>query len=156
MAVSVGSFVVALVATGSDDAQAAGPAFALGFMLVPAVFGVLAFVSGHERAPLATLLAMGLWLVLTLPMGLINPVTGLAAGFGGGGIVALGREDPGQLRPRLMGTALTTLYVTLTLVIFVPAGLFACAFLPLTALGLADWYAERRRVPRSARHSTPG
>ena len=148
MALSVSSFVVALVATDSEDARAAGPAFALGFALVPAVFGVLAFVSGHDRAPIGTLQGMGLWLLLALPVGLFNPVTGLAAGFGGGGIYALRREDYRQLRPRIVATILTTVYITVTLMIFVPAGLFASALLPLTALGISDWIAERHREPR--------
>lgn len=155
MAISFGSFVIALVAAGSDDPEATGPAFALGFILVPAVFGVLAFVSGHDRAPIGTLQGMGLWLLLALALGLINPVTGLAAGFGGGGVVALRREEYQSLRPRIAGTISTTLYVTLTLVIFVPAGLFAGAVLPLTALGLSDWYAERRFGPRPVQPEAP-
>jgi hypothetical protein len=155
MAVSFGSFVIALVAAGSDDPEAAGPAFALGFILVPAVFAVLAFVSGHDRAPIGTLQGMGIWLLLALPVGLFNPVTGLAAGFGGGGVLALRREEHQSLRPRIIGTILTTLYVTLTLVIFVPAGLFAGALLPLTALGLSDWYAERRRGAQPSQPEVP-
>ena len=139
--VGYGSFLLAVVATQSDTPEAAGPAFALGFVMVPVVFAAVAFISGHRQAPMATLRAMGLWLLVTLPLGLVHPVTGLCAGYGIGGAVTLRRDGP--LRPRLIAVALATAYTTLLLLTIPAAAVLTGAVAPLLAVKIGDWYAER-------------
>lgn len=140
--VGYGSFLLAVVATRSDTPDAAGPAFALAFTLVPVVFAAVAFISGHPRAPMATLQGMGLWLLIALPLGLVNTVTGLCAAYGVAGAVALRRDGP--LRVRLVAVALATLYVTALVLTIVPAGVLSGAVVPLLAVKLGDMYHERR------------
>ena len=85
--------VAGLVAVASDrsDAPPAGPPIAFGLGLLPFVFIALAFLSGHPRAPGAAAKAMGLCLLVGIPVAAIVPdaVTGLVAGVGAGGAVAL-------------------------------------------------------------------
>lgn len=81
-AIALGALMMGTLASAAGDDQAAGPAFATGFSLVPVVLAAVAFVSGADRAPVATVTGMGLWLLLALPLGLMNPATGLSAGFG--------------------------------------------------------------------------
>jgi hypothetical protein len=88
-AISYGSILLGALAAQSDEDLAAGPAFALGFGLVPMVFVVVALISRRRNAPVSILKAMGAWLVFALPLGLFNPVTGLVAGFSAGGALTL-------------------------------------------------------------------
>jgi hypothetical protein len=127
-----------------DDPAAAGPAFALGFGLVPVVFVVTAFVSARVAAPVSILKAMGLWLLFALPLGLINPVTGLCAGFCAGGALALRRSENPVRRARAIAGALTVVYVTVLVVTLPQAGLFAGAVTPLLSIRAADIYSERK------------
>jgi len=121
----------------------AEPAWALGLILVPFVYISLAFISKRERAPIATLKAMGLWVMVALPLGLFNPITGLAAGFGTGGIVALRRRESSRLSYRVWAVAITTVYVTGLLFFAPPGGVFAGAVLPIPAVAIADNLAAR-------------
>src|SRR5688500_12307904 len=67
------------VASERDDAPPAGPFIAFGLALVPFVFIVLAFLSENPRAPGAVLKAMGLSLVIGIPVSALaaDAVTGL-------------------------------------------------------------------------------
>ena len=91
--------VIGVVAVASDnpDAPPAGPPIALGLTLLPFVFIVLAFFSTHPRAPAAVLKAMGLTLLIGIPVSAIAPdaITGLVAGIGAGGIAALRSDEEG-------------------------------------------------------------
>lgn len=131
------------LAAASGDDVAAGPAFALGFSLVPVVIAVVAFVSGIENAPTATAKAMGIWLVLALPLGLVNPATGLSAGFGAAAAITLRRPDNHRARHRIIAVLINTLYVTVLVVIAPEAGLFAGAVTPVLAVRIADSWSER-------------
>lgn len=141
---SYSSLLVAIVAAGSDTPDAAGPAFALGFSLVPIVYVVAAFVSGRERAPSAVLKAMGLWIITALPLSLFNPVFGLCAGFGVGGIVTLRRQGNSRWLVRLGAVFAVSAYALIMLWIIPALGFMSGGLLPLAAIGIADYYTEQR------------
>ncbi len=145
--ISFSSLLFGALASQSDEGEAAGPWFALGFALVPLVFAAAAFVSGHSRAPSATLRAMVLWLIVGLPMGLINPITGLTAGYAVGGATALRTSREGWSKTRAWAVLLVVLYSTLLVLLVPPAGVFAGAVTPLLAIRAADSYDERRLEP---------
>lgn len=144
MVASFGSLLVAIVATRSDTPEAAGPAFAVGFALVPVVFVTVAFVSGRARAPIQVLKAMGMWLLVGLPLGLLNPVFGLCAAYGIGGVFTLKEPEFGGWLSRTLGVLAAAIYV-LGLLFVIPAlGLISGILLPLTSIGLSDMYMAYR------------
>lgn len=145
------SLLVAIVSSQSDTPDAAGPAFALGFALVPVSFVVLAFVSGHKRAPFAVLKAMGLWLPIALPIGLVNPVLGLCAAYGAGGSLALRFRPTDRWPTRAWAVVLVSLYSFGALLVYAPLGILSGGLLPFAALGLADYYSQNtQRRPQQA------
>jgi hypothetical protein len=146
------ALLAGLVAEAVDDpkARAGEPntaaALALGLAIIPFVFVVLAFVSGHPRAPGAVVKAMGLALLVGIPVSALagDAVTGIVAGVGAGGIVALRMDVDHNWRARAVAVAAATLY---TFVLVRTAGamaLLAAPVLPLTGIGVADHLAERR------------
>lgn len=143
MAISFLAFIVGVVASQPESEASAGPAFALGFVTVPLVFGIVAFGSRNAAAPIATVKAMLTWLLVALPLSLFNPVAGIAAGFGAGGAMSLQMEEWSTLRTRLLAVLVTTIYILVVVLLFVPAGIFAGAVLPLTSIGIADWVSRR-------------
>jgi hypothetical protein len=149
--VSYSSLLVAIVATQSDTPEAAGPTFALGFALVPVVFVAVAFLSGRRNAPTSVLKAMGVWLVVALPLGLFNPVFGLCAGFGMGGVLTLKENDTDRWQARTIAVLLVATY-SLSMLWVIPAiGLLSGGISPLASLGLADYYTRNRA--KSAREA---
>lgn len=139
------AIVLASLVAAQDDGPPAGPGFALGFSLIPVAFLVLAFGSVHRSAPVAVLKAMGLALAVGVPLGaLTDPATALVAGFGAGGVVALRRDEPQTVRSRAIAVALVTVYVFVLLRTFLQAGLFGAPFLPIVAVGMADYVVEQR------------
>jgi hypothetical protein len=154
------SMLAGLVAYGSDETDEVGdPAafIAFGFALIPFVFVVLAFMSEHPRAPSAVVKAMGLSLAVGIPVSALaaDAVSGIVAGVGAGGLVAL-RPDPGQTwKPRAIGVAAATMY-TFVLVRTAPVlALLPAPIFPLTALGIADQWQDLTALlrPRPARRS---
>lgn len=141
---SYSSLLVAIVASRSDTPDAAGPAFALGFALVPIAFVVLAFLSGHRRAPIAVLKAMGIWLLIALPLGLLNPILGLCAAFGAGGVVSLKQRETDRWQTRSLAVVLVSVYSLGALLVYPPIGVLSGGLVPLAALGLADYYTENK------------
>src|SRR5262245_1281888 len=89
--------VSAATDSGKDQPGAPQTAVALvvGLALIPFVFIVLAFMSQHPNAPAAAAKAMGLSLLIGIPVSALagDAVTGIVAGVGAGGIVAL-RSEP--------------------------------------------------------------
>jgi hypothetical protein len=142
--IAYGFLLFAILASASDIPESAGPPLALGLILVPFVFVALAFISKRKRAPIATLRAMGIWVLVLLPVGLLNPIMGLTAAFGVGGIVTLRRGPSYRLSYRVWAVVITTVYVTGLLFFAPPGGVFAGAVMPFPALGVADMLAERR------------
>jgi len=150
MMISYSSLLVAIVAAQSDTPEASGPAFAVGFSLVPLVFLAVAFMSGKQGAPIATLKAMGVWLLIALPLGLFNPVFGLCAGFGMGGVLTLRARETDRWKSRALGVLAASLY-SLAMLFIVPAiGLISGGLLPLAVLGLVDYYSDNRAASASS------
>jgi hypothetical protein len=150
-AISFGSLLLGAVASVEDQPEAAGPAFAIGFGLVPIVLVIVAFGSGRFGAATAVLKGMGLWLLVALPVGLINPVTGMCAGFTAAGAVTLRREEGIAFRPRVAAIVMASGYVTLLVVLLPQAGIFAGAITPLFAIRGADIWSERENAKREAK-----
>jgi hypothetical protein len=138
--------IVAGAAENKADAPDAGAALLVGLAIVPFVFIVLAFASSHPRWPTAVLKAMGLALLVGVPVSAIagDAVTGIVAGVGAGGVVAL-RSDPGHnWRARAIAVVAATLY-TFVLVRTVGAlALLPAPIFPFTGIGVADHLSERR------------
>jgi hypothetical protein len=136
----------------SGDVGSSAALVAFGLALIPFVFIVLAFMSEHPRAPGAVVRAMGLSLLVGVAASAVaaDAVTGIVAGVGAGGLVALRPEPDHGWKPRAVGVLVAATY---SFVLVRSAGelavLMAPVF-PLTALGLADHYVEWRRQPRVA------
>ena len=131
-------------AKGGPDPAAA---MALGLAIIPFVFLVLAVMSGRAHWPGAVAKAMGLAILVGLPASAIagDAITGIVAGIGAGGCVALRRDEGHSLRTRALAVALAALY-TLVLVRSVSLlALLPAPVLPLTAIGVADHVSERRQ-----------
>jgi hypothetical protein len=148
------SLLAGVVAVASDQpgAPAAGPLIAFGLAIIPFVFVVLAFTSGHPRAPGAIVKAMVLALVVGIPVSAVaqDAVTGFVAGMGAGGIAALRPDVYRGWKARALGVAVASAGIFLFVrVAGVPAILITPA-VPFSALGVADHIAERRREERAA------
>ena len=88
------AILIGFVSAGSDsDGGVGNPAVAIAFglMLIPFVYVALAFLSEHPMAAGAVVKAMGLCLVVGICASALagDAVTGIIAGVGAGGIVAL-------------------------------------------------------------------
>jgi hypothetical protein len=120
---------------------------AFGLAVIPFVFIVLAFMSEHPRAPGAVLRAMGLVLLVGIPVSAIaaDAVTGIVAGVGAGGAAALRPEPLHGWRPRAAGVLIASLYTYALVRTAGPLALVSAPIFPLTVLGLADHYVEWRR-----------
>jgi hypothetical protein len=141
-------------ATSDDEAKAPDPAaaLALGIAVIPFVFIVLAVMTGQRNVGATVLKAMGLCLLLGLPAAAIggDVVTGIVAGVGAGGIAVIRADLDHSTRTRAAAVAIAVLYTwvlvhTVSVLALLPAPVF-----PLTAIGLADHWSERRRA-RDAR-----
>lgn len=149
------SILAGLVANATDaraDTPDAGAALLVGLAIVPFVFIVLAFASAHPRWPTAVLKAMGLALLVGIPVSAVagDALTGIVAGVGAGGVVAL-RSDPGHnWRARALAVVIGSLYTfvlvrTVGALALLPAPIFA-----FTGIGIADHLSERRAAEREA------
>ena len=144
--ISYGSIIVGAVASLSEGDVPAGPAFAVGFALVPVVCLAAAFISAQQRASMAVLKGMGIWLILGLPLSLANPIVGLATGFTAAGVFTI---RPTALRPgraRWFAVLLTAAYLLLLVAILPQAAILAGALTPLVAIRAADIYTERKEA----------
>lgn len=139
-------WVSGAVDAGEEEASASFVAF--GLALVPFVFVVLAFLSEQVAAPRAVLRAMGLALLVGIPVSALagDAVTGIVAGVGAGGIAALRAEPDHGWRPRAVGVALASAYAFVLVRTAGPMALLAAPVFPLTVLGLADHYVEWKRT----------
>jgi hypothetical protein len=136
-------FAYALDAADNDETEFAGGVLGIAIGLVPAVFGCAAAVSNRPRPLRGTLLATLVWLVVAVPIALVDIPTGLVAGFGAGGVVALNRAPTATTSARSIAVAATTLYVLILQWLIPPAGLLVGAVLPLIAIGVADAITAR-------------
>jgi len=127
----------------TEDAVAAG--MTVGLSAVPFVFMLVAFASRHQRTPWAVVRAMGLFVLIGLPLGMLHIASGVAAGYAAGGVAVL--RAPRGLDPRAARIGMVvaiSFSVTVTLAVAPEIGLLLGALLPFPTLGLADWVAGRR------------
>lgn len=143
------SLLVGLVAGASSDADApaAAPFVAFGLALIPFVFVALAFLSEHPRAAAAVVKAMLLTLAVGVPVSALaaDGVTGLVAGIGAGGVVALRGDEGETWKARALAVAVTAAYVFVTVRIAGDVVLIVAPALPLSAIGVADHLSEGRK-----------
>src|SRR4029450_12696299 len=142
------SLMAGLVALATDEAEepaGAPAAVAFGLALLPFVFVALAFLSEHPRAPAAVVRAMGLARRVGLMVSaFLDPVTGVVAGMGAGGIVALRMDNDHTVKSRILAVGVASAHTAVLVwtiggLVLLPAPIF-----PFTALGIADHMAERR------------
>jgi hypothetical protein len=159
LAPAVWSLLAGLVAAASDDAggPAAGAAIALGLALLPFVYVVLAFGSEHPRAPGAVVKAMGLCLLVGIPVSAVagDAVTGLVAGVGAGGIAALRADLAHDWRVRAGAVAIGAGYSFVLARVAGPVVLIAAPIFPFTGLGLADHASEWWRARDASLRARP-
>jgi hypothetical protein len=138
--------VSAAVGEGPEAPNAAA-FIALGFALIPFVFVALAFLSEHPRAPGAVLRAMGLCLLVGIPVSALaaDAVTGFVAGIGAGGVVALRADLAHSLKTRALAVAAATAYAFFLVRVAPEAAVLIGPILPFTTIGVADHLRERRR-----------
>jgi hypothetical protein len=146
---------VVSVATKDGGGPRPGPALAFGLAVVPFVFVVMAFMSGHPRAPGAVVRAMLLAILVGIPVSALaaDAVTGMVAGVGAGGIVALRRDQGHTVKARAIGVAVATLYTFVLLRMAGGIALLAAPIFPFTSIGVADHLSERRRERQSVEAS---
>jgi hypothetical protein len=142
------ALLAGLVSVASDqkDAPNAGPLIAFGLCLIPFVFVVLAFLSEHPRAPGAAVKAMVLCLLIGIPVSALaaDAVTGLVAGVGAGGVVALRADLDHRTRDRAIAVLVASVYVFVTVRLGGDVALILAPVLPFTSIGVADHLSERR------------
>ena len=128
------------------DAPDPAAAFALGFALIPFVFIALAFLSAHPNAPNAAARAMGLSLLVGIPVCALaaDAVTGVVAAVGAGGICALRADEGHRTGPRVVAVLIAAAYTFILVRVAGDIALLAAPVFPFTALGLADHFSERR------------
>ena len=143
---SLWSLVIAVAAAASDSADAPDPApfAAFGLALVPLVFVTVAFGSRNRRAAGRSVGAMGLFLIVALPLGLLDSTTGLVAAYGIGGAITLRAEQVHRLRGRLLAVALVAIYTLVVISVAPPLGIALAPLLPLPAAAVADIFMEYR------------
>ena len=136
---------------GGSGAPAGAPSIAFGLAVIPFVFIALAFFSEHPRWPGAVLRAMGLSLVVAIPVSALaaDAVTGFVAGIGAGGIAAM-RMDLGHTwNSRALAILVVTAFTFVALRTVGAAALVLAPILPFTALGVADHLSERKAEEES-------
>jgi hypothetical protein len=148
LAPAMWSVVIGAVAAGSDDADApaAGPLIAFGLCVIPFVFLALAFLSEHPRPSSGVVRAMVLCLLVGIPVSAVaaDAVTGLVAGVGAGGVVALRADLDHSWRARALAVVVASVYAFVMVRLAGELLLVVAPALPFTALGLVDHLAERR------------
>ncbi len=138
--------IVSAASKPGKGAPNPGAALAFGLAVVPFVFVVLAFMSQHPRAPGAVLKAMGLAVLVGVPVSALaaDAVTGIVAGVGAGGIVAL-RSDPcHSWRARAVAVIVAALYTLVLVRTSSALALLPAPIFPFTGIGIADHLSERR------------
>jgi hypothetical protein len=144
------SMLAGLVAAASDGPDPLNPAaaLALGLALIPFVFIVLAFTSEHPRPPAAVFQAMVLALLFGTVVSALaaDAVTGIVAGVGAGGVVALRADVDHNWRARALAVLFAVVYVFVLVRMASALALLPAPIFPFTAIGVADHLSERRRA----------
>lgn len=161
LAPAVWALLAGLVAAASDEAGGAQPALAIAFglTLLPFAFIALAFLSEHPQAPGAAVKAMALFLLVGIPVSALagDAVTGIVAGAGAGGVVALRADAAHDWRLRAGAVVVGAAYSFVLARVAGPVVLIAAPIFPFTGIGLADHLAEWRleRSSTAAGRSVP-
>lgn len=136
---------------GADGASVASAGVGLSFILMPAGFAAVAYVSKRSDAPIAVLTAMGLAIAVGLPTLIFrNPLASLIVGYAAGAVVSLSRPPETSWHNRAIAAAIAaTIVLTGMSVLFTPTALLAPA-LPFTAVGLADLFSDGNTSRRRA------
>jgi hypothetical protein len=144
--------VVSAASTKSGGVANPGLWIAFGLMLIPFVYVVLAFASGHPRAPGAVAKAMALAVAIGVPVSALSAdaVTGFVAGVGAGGVAALASDVERPWRGRILAVLAVTLWAFVTVRVVPEAALLVAPALPFTSVGVADHLVELRRERRAA------
>jgi hypothetical protein len=140
-----------LVSSAVDAPGNPTPLIAFGLASVPFVFLALAFLSEHPRAPGAVVKAMILSLLVGIPISALasDAVTGMVAGVGAGGIVALRSDLAHDWKVRALAVLAATAVAFLLLRAAPTVAILLAPALPFTAVGLADHLSERREERRA-------
>ena len=145
------ALLAGFVAGTSDNANEPGApnaaaAIALGLAIIPFVFVVLAFMSEHPRAASASWKAMGLSLLVGIPVSALaaDAASGVVAGVGAGGIVALRAEIDHTWKSRAVAVAAGTVYTFVLVRLMGAAALLPAPIFPFTGIGIADHLSERK------------
>jgi hypothetical protein len=141
------------VASDEDREPNAAAGIALGLALIPFAFIVLAFMSQNARAPAAVVKAMLLFLVVGIPASAVaaDAVTGLVAGVGAGGIVALRADEGHTWRARAVGVLIACAYAFVLVRTAGAITLVSAPVFPFTSIGIADHFSERAREREALR-----
>jgi len=149
--------ILAGLVAGRSDAKIRipnpGASIALGLALIPFVFIVLAFLSQHPRAPGAVLRAMGLALLVGIPVSAVaaDAVTGMVAGVGAGGVAALRADDAHNWKARALAVLAASVYTFLMIRMATGLALLVAPVLPFTVIGVTDHLSEGRREREASR-----
>lgn len=138
-----------LAGTTVEDGGGVG-LLAFGLGLVPFVFLTAAFASRHPNAAGATLRAMGWFLLVGLPLGLmLEPILGTAVGVALGSAVALAPVEGIETR-RVRYYAVVGIGIYLTLLVLLVPGfaIISAAVLPIAIHGVVDQTIEERHLQR--------
>lgn len=143
--------VVIAVAAASDTGTVdgtTGVALAIGFLMLPVAFLVVAWLSRHDRIVRVTSLATAVALVFWtwVPFFLGEMLSPFAAAVGFGGAIALRRDEPQRLGARMFAAVMITVYVYVVVRVAFGFALIVTPFLPLGAILAADLVVERRRA----------
>ncbi|HYD11123.1 MAG TPA: hypothetical protein VEA78_13560 [Acidimicrobiales bacterium] len=124
-----------------------------GLALVPFVFLALAFLSGHPTAPGAVVRAMALTVLVgaVVAVATVDATTGLVAGVGAGGVVAMRADQGHTWQSRAVAVAMVAAYTWVLAHVVGAAVLLSAPILPFTAVGVADHVVERRWQQQRAR-----
>ena len=147
------ALLAGVVSAASDHgpAPAAGPLIAFGLALVPFSFLVLAFLSEHPRAAGAVVKALGLALLVGIPVSALagDAVTGMVAGLGAGGICALRTDQFDVTKARALAVLAVSVYVFIVVRAAGEVGILVAPALPFASLGVADHLVERKMERRA-------
>jgi len=146
LAISYWAIVFAFIASEAKDGPSPGPAFAFGLVLVPFVFVALAIISRRPALGAATTVAMLLAVATALLVSALvrDAVTGLVAGFGAAGVVALRRELHQGWKFRALAVIGVVTFVLVILRLIPIIGLIAAPLITLPSIGVADLYVDYR------------
>jgi hypothetical protein len=136
-------FIFGFAAASEEETAFAGGLIGIATGLVPAVFGVLAAVSQRPHSIRTALLATLLWFAVGGPIAILDIPSGLAAGFGAGGVVALRRDPANTVNSRVAAVVVCVVYVFVLGRIIPAAALMVGGVLPFLAVGVADSITER-------------